>query len=67
MSLLELTANQLFKLQEAIERVRELHRPLDMNLDGRHLVCKGCTNEIWEDEKYVEYPCPTIKALEGKE
>lgn len=59
--------SNLAKAEAAIQRVRELHRPLDMNFDGRHLVCKGCTNEIWEDEKYVEYPCPTIKALEGED
>ena len=39
-------------LQDAIERVRELHR----NIDG---YCSGCDTP-------TEYPCETIEALDGE-
>ncbi len=44
------------ELQDAINRVRELHKPyIYGNADGSS--CSACDNE---------YPCPTIKALDGE-
>lgn len=45
------------KLQSAIQRVRELH-------DGETGDCQECSK--FESGITVEYPCLTIKALEGE-
>lgn len=53
-------------LQEAIERVRELHKPNDYN-ECAH--CLAMTEEGGHDNlclPTVAYPCPTIKALDGE-
>ncbi len=45
------------EMREAIVRIRELH----YNEDG---YCPICSNFCWEENEYVKYPCPTIKALD---
>lgn len=51
--------NSEIELEESIQRVRELHKQSD---DGG---CIGCgIDSDWEWSKV--YPCPTIKALDGK-
>jgi hypothetical protein len=56
--------------EEAIQRVRELHKEVDAN----DSVCGDpeCCGEYIEDwtmcqECYCDYPCPTIKALDGEQ
>ena len=52
---------------EAIQRVRELHKPVDIDDLGSWIVCEGCSNQFIDDEApYVNYPCATIKALDGE-
>lgn len=48
--------------EEAIERVRELHKPIEIGVDyGDNYGALGCPicNEL--------YPCATIKALDGEQ
>jgi len=55
------------ELELAILRVRELHKPVDIDDLGSWIVCEGCSNQFIDDEApYVNYPCPTIKALDGE-
>lgn len=50
------------EMREAIARVRELHKPSDFY---GNLKCSQCT---WgRDESPEDYPCPTIKALDGEQ
>jgi hypothetical protein len=49
-------------LQDAIQRVRELHK--EMNGPADDLTCSACAVD---ELNYPEYPCPTIKALEGEQ
>ena len=47
---------------EAIQRVRELHKPFEDEVYiGKELgfICDHCYNE--------KYPCPTIQALDGEQ
>lgn len=45
----------------AIQRVRKLHRKINGPADD--FTCQTCAvNADW----YPEYPCPTIKALDGE-
>ena len=53
--------------EAALRRVRELHKPTQYRLpsdDPRipETVCSECLAEF---DGVVEYPCPTIKALDG--
>jgi hypothetical protein len=55
---------------EAVKRVRELHKKVDAN----DSVCgdPDCCGEYIEDwtmcqDCYSDYPCPTIKALDGEQ
>lgn len=48
-------------LQEAIQRVRELHYGV---IDTGGIHCEECSDT--EFGHYIEYPCPTIQALEGE-
>jgi hypothetical protein len=51
---------EIYALDATIQRVRELHRYLPCNCgDG---ICTGFC-EVCDDE----YPCPTIKALDGEQ
>lgn len=51
----------IINMQKAIERVRELHKPM------------GCDcafhkkDEVWCKSCYKNYPCPTIQALDGEQ
>jgi len=54
---------ELSEAKQAIQRVRELHKPSEM-LGIWDAVCSVCTEGDLHD--YVEYPCPTIKALDGE-
>ena len=55
---------KLWKAEARIKAVRELHvpdRPLDKYPD-----CAECTiHGYCEDDAPVEWPCPTIRALDG--
>jgi hypothetical protein len=59
------TLLDLKQVEEAVERVRNLH----MESNGK---CLQCTEaETGGDEKWIEwhsvdYPCPTIRALENQ-
>ena len=50
------------EMREAIARVRELHYGV-IDTGGFH--CEECSDT--EFGHYIEYPCPTIKALEGEQ
>ena len=45
------------KLQQAIQRVRELHKQ-------NGIKCNSCGDDRGD---YALYPCPTIKALDGEQ
>ena len=66
--------NKAIRYESAIERVRELHEMINGPYDDA--ACKHCTTLLEEmygltvglgEPMYVEYPCPTIQALEGNE
>lgn len=53
----------------AIKRVRELHKPVKSYKGKDHTEIVGCyeCEETGSGREYwVEYPCPTIKALDGE-
>lgn len=51
------------EMQQAIQRVRELHSPQTIRWStGLEETYCSCDNEL-----NGIYPCPTIKALEGKQ
>ena len=52
--------NRAIALEEAVERVKELHDKIQGPYDN--YVCSHCTIDEYI---YAEYPCPTIEALEG--
>ena len=59
-------------LEDAIKRVRELHKSEVRNTSiGESTYCYSCTKtatkECSEYIHLVPYPCPTIKALDGKQ
>jgi hypothetical protein len=52
----------------AMDRVRAIHEPVDaVNYHGgtprRVQVCSGCGTD---DGNWQHYPCPTIRALDGR-
>lgn len=49
---------QYKEMREAIQRVRELHKPLQDKWLSDLRWCAICE---------VEYPCPTIQALDGEQ
>lgn len=49
--------------QDAISRVRALHARVDLAPDGRTTVCGQCHDD---DGMFVDWPCPTIQALDGE-
>lgn len=57
------------ELEVAIERVRELHKPVK-SLFG-FMICETCLKdfptEFPSTYSVVPYPCPTIKALDGEQ
>lgn len=58
-------------MSEAIGRVRELHKVIEVGLpDGRFMgACSGCMEGVDynNDYTFADYPCPTIKALDGEQ
>lgn len=62
---LELVEQDNLKMYAAIKRVRELHKPQETMVKPYQveIICKWCSS----DPKYVVYPCPTIKALDGEQ
>ena len=52
----------LRKASEAIKRVRELHKPSQVGYETK-TVCLACEVQC----EPVDYPCPTIKALDGEQ
>lgn len=57
-------------MQEAIERVRELHKSYQPDLlSPNHLMCEECSgiNNGGFPALFVKYPCETIKALDGEQ
>lgn len=62
-------------MQEAIERVRELHKPIKNNevlawwydkYKPEDLFCVECMQNS-DSEYSTSYPCPTIKALDSEQ
>ena len=54
--------------QEIIDSIRELHKPVKSWKGRDHTEIVGCyeCEETGSGREYwVEYPCPTIKALDG--
>lgn len=53
------------ELRAKVERVREVHEPIDAMLNpGRHeRVVKVCTGCGTDDGNWQRWPCPTIRAL----
>jgi hypothetical protein len=50
------------EMREAIVRVRELHKP-----GGKEFkYCRHCEIGTVSGYDYADYPCPTIKALDGE-
>lgn len=49
----------------AIQRVRDLHKPVQGPYDN--VVCEECSHMDINVDFHTEYPCPTIKALDGEQ
>jgi hypothetical protein len=55
------------KNMDAIKRIRELHTPVTASGCGDHECCSPSDSEEFCSEcQNYEYPCNTIKALEGE-
>ena len=56
------------KMNEAINRVRELHKPFQFDALSSKRACAECSqiNKHGMSVFGVEYPCPTIKELDGE-
>ena len=52
----------------AIKRVRELHKAVNIASDGfpEWVICEGCSHKDYDQDQLIDYPCPTIKALDGE-
>lgn len=50
------------EMADKVKRIRELHKP-DEEYSNE---CHHCT-ELLRRTGYVEYPCPTIQALDGEQ
>lgn len=54
------------EMREAIQRVRELHKPDQCgDKDCHHSFCVYCTDLT--EMVFVDYPCDTIQALDGEQ
>ena len=53
---------QIEKYKAQVERVRELHQPINGPADDT--TCKAC---VIDEDNYPTYPCPTVKALDGEQ
>lgn len=49
---------------EAIQRVRELHKPFMWDFTPG-VFCSVCLTQAGKITVQVDYPCPTIQALDG--
>ena len=49
----------------SIEAVYNLHKATNGPYDN--LVCEECSRMVFDPDLQTEYPCPTIRALEGSE
>lgn len=56
---------EVTELQSAIQRVRELHKPSEVWAGNYE--CIECSPNSCGCCSYVEYPCPTIQALDGEQ
>ena len=68
MTEVEYLSRIIIDYQNKIRRVRELHKPVKTEGDSGIIdICKDCSDAhyICDGVAYVEYPCPTIKALDG--
>jgi hypothetical protein len=64
---LRVLANEFGRAEQSIQRIREYHNPIDIDDLGTWIICQGCSNEQDEDAGYINYPCSTIKLLDGDE
>lgn len=48
-----------------IQGVRDLHHPIA--LTSGQVACPACTHRAAYPSQYVDYPCPTVRALDGAE
>lgn len=57
------------RYKQAIERVRDLHKPFQFDALSSKRACTECSqiNKHGMSVFGIEYPCPTIKALDGKQ
>ena len=55
--------DRLEQAEQALQRVRELHRPVESYYPGREdcVECSGAVGSM----QFASWPCPTIEALEG--
>lgn len=60
-------ANEMMEAQEAVKRVKALHKPKirDWGDELGKVFCGHCYEAY--DYYAFEYPCPTIKALDGED
>jgi len=68
---LEITTNKSFDATLAVSRVYDLHKAVEVLRYRNHkevmlIGCEECMETGSGNEYFVEYPCPTIKAIEGK-
>ena len=55
-----------FDALDALQRVRRLHVPVE--IEPSDTICRECSYQLPNGKyfgKLVEYPCPTIQALDG--
>ena len=57
----------LNRAKQAIERIREVHKPFQFDALSSRRACAECSqiNKHGMSIFGIEYPCPTIQALDG--
>lgn len=57
--------NMLPRALDALNKVLELHKPIET--EPSDTICRGCSNQLPNGRfmPAVEYPCPTVQAIEG--
>lgn len=55
--------NKIAKLEGRIDRLREVHRPVPGPYDN--LVCDHCSHMSIHPDFHHDYPCRTIRIVEG--
>lgn len=59
-------ANIIVNAVNAVARLRELHKPKELsNGYSPVYVCSHCQPD--EESRHVDYPCPTIRAIDGSD